>query len=290
MESDREFELNQIRIEHEAKRLKVLEKKHNLMQSEIEKKRFSAAHKEKVIKERVSALKKIQRVKSQKIHVEIEEKQKKAVEKVKDCEKAEVEYVHCLRDKLKKKYAKINVFKAKKHELYQKAMAKRLHYDLRKEKFGEIVNELLRSSNSIERLAKMGVDIADPENIDLNELAQILEGNSTSTAQSGYDSPLSAKGVKFGKQRLKSRKKSGKIKKKGKKVIIRSQSNLGTGSGTGADDFASTMSFTLPSQKPVVEPMMSRTLNIRGDNEYSLDPCASFPVTSTRKISFSMSM
>ena len=68
--------------------------------------------------------------------------------------------------------------------------------------------------------------------------------------------------------------------------MIRSQSNLGARHGVGS----STMSFTLPSQKPVSEARMARTLNVRGDNEYSLDPCPAFPVTETRKISFSMSM
>lgn len=266
--------MNQRRIEMEEKRLKVMEKKHFLMQNEIDHKRENVEQKDRMIRCRIAELSKMNREKSSKIHQDIGQKQKRAMDKMKEVQREEEEYVHSLQHKLKAKYQKTHQFKQQKHELYKKAMEKKMKYHRRKEKFSNIVNELLRTSNSVERLQRLGINIDDPDNIDLKELAEILEGGAgtTTISASEFGSPIHAA------------ERRRKILAERKKCIIKSQHNLQN------NRTKSVASFTLPSQKPVSDPIMDRTLRIRGENEYCLAPTPAFPVTQTRKILFSMAM
>ena len=175
----------------ELKRLKVLEKKHQLLQEQAEKAMTNVIQKDKIIQDRISEIKKSETERSRSIHQIIESKQLDARKRVEYLEQEEEKYVEALHDLIQTKMQKIEDFQKERVTLYEKQINERLESDLRKRKFANVVKEITRASNGLAKLEKLGVNTASPDNLDINALIEKLSSPNVLNHEL-VDNPLAA--------------------------------------------------------------------------------------------------
>ena len=85
-------------------------------------------------------------------------------------ENMENEYHKLLHEQVQEKSKKVDAFLRQKYKSIEKIKKKKYASELQRQKFSQIIKDIMRSSNGLEKLKQMGIDLTDLEHTDPHEL------------------------------------------------------------------------------------------------------------------------